>query len=307
MSRPPLARSAAAGLALLAGGDPSGTAAEPVSPPAATVNAPTTPAIASGPTTSTGPALSRQSAPPVDAVPPSAQAVAPATEKSPPSSDPNTATENTWPKDFQVTIGLDIGTPSLPAKSYRPYIAFWVENASHQMVRTLGVLGNDSRFVNHLTTWRRAGGAAFALSFITRATRPNGVYSIAWDGRDDDGQPVPQGSYTICVELVREEAFGLVRQLALVARPLHQHRDQFDVLEPGRLDMLADGAVADQAQPQRRRSSTQRAQAMSWSSPLCGPMSCTASGNSNGPVLKGSVMQGEPSRVQKRLKMGSPV
>ncbi len=205
MSRPPLARSAAAGLALLAGGDPSGTAAEPVSPPAATVNAPTTPAIASGPTTSTGPALSRQSAPPVDAVPPSAQAVAPATEKSPPSSDPNTATENTWPKDFQVTIGLDIGTPSLPAKSYRPYIAFWVENASHQMVRTLGVLGNDSRFVNHLTTWRRAGGAAFALSFITRATRPNGVYSIAWDGRDDDGQPVPQGSYTICVELVREE------------------------------------------------------------------------------------------------------
>ena len=36
-------------------------------------------------------------------------------------------------------------------------------------------------------------------------------------------------------------------------------------------------------------------------------MSCTDSGRPNGPVLKGSAMQGVPKSVQKRLKIGSPV
>ncbi len=55
------------------------------------------------------------------------------------------------------------------------------------------------------------------------------------------------------------------------------------------------------------RSSTQRAQATSWSSERGGPTSCTDSGRPNGPVLKGSAMHGTPSSVQKRLKIGSPV
>ncbi|MEI6861901.1 MAG: DUF2271 domain-containing protein [Verrucomicrobiota bacterium] len=98
----------------------------------------------------------------------------------------------------------DIGTPAI-VKGYRPYIAFWIENSDHQMIRTLAVLGNDSRFVNHLTAWRRAGGVNYALNAVTRATRPNGIYTIVWDGRDDYGRPMLQDTYTICVELVREE------------------------------------------------------------------------------------------------------
>ncbi len=70
--------------------------------------------------------------------------------------------------------------------------------------------------------------------------------------------------------------------------------------------MLADGAVADQAELQGHASfcSAQRAQAISRSSWPGGPTSCTDSGRPNGPVLKGSAMQGVPSRVQKRLKRG---
>jgi hypothetical protein len=109
------------------------------------------------------------------------------------------------------------------------------------------------------------------------------------------------------IETMSEEALGLVGQLAGGARPLHQHRYKLDVLQLRRLDMLADGAVADETQPHSSWSSTQRAQAISWSSPRCGPISCTANGRSNGPVLKGRVMQGVPSKVQKRLKIGSPV
>ena len=113
------------------------------------------------------------------------------------------------------------------------------------------------------------------------------------------------------VELVREEALGVVGEpapLALIwARPLHQHRDELDILQPGRLDVLADGAVADETELHERRCSTQRAQAISLSSPRCGPTSCTDSGRPNGPVLNGRATQGEPRKVQKRLKIGSPV
>src|SRR4029077_6758342 len=108
------------------------------------------------------------------------------------------------------------------------------------------------------------------------------------------------------------EAVRLVGQQAFIARALDQRRDQLEVLDAARLqrrlDMLADGAVADQAQSQGHESlrSTQPAQAMSRSSRPRGPMSCTDKGRPNGPVLNGSAMQGMPSKVQNRLKIGSP-
>jgi hypothetical protein len=125
------------------------------------------------------------------------------------------------------------------------------------------------------------------------------------------------GAFGDGVEFPGKEAIRLVRQEApmerIVARALHQHRHQFQILDVARLqrrlDMLADGAIADQAELQGHESlrSTQRAQAMSWSSRPRGPTSCTDSGKPNGPVLKGSAMHGIPKRVQKRLKIGSPV
>jgi len=112
-----------------------------------------------------------------------------------------------WPKNFQVAINLLIGGSAGVGPTgvgYRPYVAFWVEDSDHQMVRTLCILGDDSRFINHLTGWRNASRDAYYVG-ITRATRPKGTYTVVWDGRDDDDQPVPQGTYRICVELVREE------------------------------------------------------------------------------------------------------
>ena len=117
------------------------------------------------------------------------------------------------------------------------------------------------------------------------------------------------GAFGHRVEGVGEEAFGFVCQPSVRTRPLHQDRDELDVLQARRLDMLADGTVADQPQfhGHESRASTQRAQAMSWSSLRSGAMSCTDSGRPNGPALNGSAMQGVPKSVQKRLKIGSPV
>ena len=35
-------------------------------------------------------------------------------------------------------------------------------------------------------------------------TRRPGRYSLVWDGRDDKGQPLPQGRYTVHIEASRE-------------------------------------------------------------------------------------------------------
>ena len=56
------------------------------------------------------------------------------------------------------------------------------------------------------------------------------------------------GAFGDGVELVGEEAIGIVRQDAFRARPAHEHGHQLDVLQAGCLDMLADGAIADQAE-----------------------------------------------------------
>ena len=39
----------------------------------------------------------------------------------------------------------------------------------------------------------------------TRASRAPGRYTLAWDGRDDDGRLVPRGAYRVRVDINREK------------------------------------------------------------------------------------------------------
>ena len=137
------------------------------------------------------------------------------------------AAAKAWPKDFQVTVNVAIGTAAGPASGgpgsfggpggpggpggfggrggKRPYVAIWVENADHKVVRTLSVLGNSPRYLPELTTWwSAAGGNLSTVRTVTRATRGNGLYAVVWDGLDAGGKPAPRGTYTIRVEINRE-------------------------------------------------------------------------------------------------------
>ena len=42
------------------------------------------------------------------------------------------------------------------------------------------------------------------MKAVTRATRGSGKYDLAWDGKDDKGKALPQGTYTVRVEVHRE-------------------------------------------------------------------------------------------------------
>jgi thiamine biosynthesis lipoprotein ApbE len=130
--------------------------------------------------------------------------------------------ESDWPDQFQATISLSI--PSVSAKKYRkPYVAVWVENADAKPVRTITVWGNNPRWIKDLPQWWKfAKNDAALVKAVSRATRSPGKYSLVWDGKDDKGNPLSQGTYTIYVEVHREHG-KLVRQtgkLTCAAEPV---------------------------------------------------------------------------------------
>jgi thiamine biosynthesis lipoprotein len=172
------------------------------------------------------------SSPPSSASPPALSSASEATPGAP-------GVAAAWPKDFQATVNLAIGVgsstagraagPSVPGGNgvpggigipggsgvpfggrggrggTRAYVAIWVEDARHKLVRTISVLGSKPKYIGELTAWAQAAGRPGPqTSSITRASRPNGLYSVVWDGLDDHGKPMPQGTYTIKVELNRE-------------------------------------------------------------------------------------------------------
>ena len=69
---------------------------------------------------------------------------------------------------------------------------------------------HGDRWLPDLRSWYRgdqlralAEGAQIAGS-VSSATRGPGKYTLRWDGRDNQGKPVPAGKYTVFVEAARE-------------------------------------------------------------------------------------------------------
>jgi hypothetical protein len=87
----------------------------------------------------------------------------------------------------------------------RPYVAVWAENADGKTVRTVTVWGNQPRWIPELTRWWKiARDDRKLVQAVTRATRAPGKYTLAWDGKDDQGKLLPRGTYTLHVEVHRE-------------------------------------------------------------------------------------------------------
>ena len=86
----------------------------------------------------------------------------------------------------------------------RSYVAFWVEDLSGKLVRAIVLWGNKSKYHSEMMGfWKITGGDQALLYKITRATRSPGSYKVVWNGMDDQGKPVPKGTYRIVVETNR--------------------------------------------------------------------------------------------------------
>ena len=121
-----------------------------------------------------------------------------------------------WPAGFQVSIDYQL---LRPAKSpvYSPYLSIWITDAAGRMVRQLLLQGNDLNYIDqNYVWWRRYGRSAPRIvDAVTRPTRPAGRYSAVWDGKDQSGQFVGQGKYTIHIEAIREHGAHSYQAIAL--------------------------------------------------------------------------------------------
>ena len=51
------------------------------------------------------------------------------------------------------------------------------------------------------------------MASVTGATRPSGEYTLVWDGKNDAGEYVPLGKYTVFIEAAREHGtYQLIKQ-----------------------------------------------------------------------------------------------
>jgi hypothetical protein len=136
-----------------------------------------------------------------------------------------------WDDRFELAVDLEIAAQQ-GYRYHRPYVAVWVEDANGKPVRTLSAWVNTSgrgpRYIRELRRWfsmerdQEDAGGPDLISTISSATRLPGQYTVTWNGRDDRGNVVDQGSYRVIIEAAREHgSYQLMQQdLTLGARPV---------------------------------------------------------------------------------------
>ena len=60
------------------------------------------------------------------------------------------------------------------------------------------------------------------IGTVSAATRPSGKYKAVWDGKDDQGNLVPQGKYTLYVEAAREHGTHQLASETITIGPRRQ-------------------------------------------------------------------------------------
>lgn len=136
-----------------------------------------------------------------------------------------------WDDRYELAVDLELA-PQMGARSHRPYVAVWVEDANGNPVRTLclwvNTTGRGPRYIQELRQWfsvRRtteSGGGPDLVSTVSSATRLPGQYTVTWNGKDDRGNAVEQGTYRVFIEAAREHGtYQLMKQeLALATTPV---------------------------------------------------------------------------------------
>lgn len=104
----------------------------------------------------------------------------------------------------EITLEL----PQIETSQYhRPYVAVWVEDAQQQPVKLIALWVEKPDWLKDLRRfWRKIGRSNTALvDAVSGATQKPGHYKLHWDGKDDQGQMLATGNYTLFVEAAREQ------------------------------------------------------------------------------------------------------
>lgn len=139
-----------------------------------------------------------------------------------------------WDKNFELAVEFEI-LRAEGRRYLRPYVAVWIENESGKSIRTISLWFQQTqsgpRWLPDLKRWfkgeqsRKATSGGDLAKTVSSATRQPGKYSVVWDGRDDSGKYVPQGTYKVCIEVAREHGTYQVatRQVTVGAKPFSHY------------------------------------------------------------------------------------
>jgi thiamine biosynthesis lipoprotein ApbE len=123
-----------------------------------------------------------------------------------------------WDPNYELTVNLELAQIS-GGRVRRPYVAVWIEDQNHYPVRTLALWHQKPRWLPELRAWyhddqtRSAAEHRDITASVSSATRPPGKYTLKWDGKDNNGNPVKAGTYTVVIEAAREHGtYQILRQ-----------------------------------------------------------------------------------------------
>jgi len=120
--------------------------------------------------------------------------------------------EKVWNPCLVLQINLEIA--DLGGYARRPYVAVWVEDENHKPVRRIAVWYRKPRWLPDLREFTASlREVNMDENSIASATRSAGNYSLVWDGKNDAGEYVAQGNYTVFIEAAREHGtYQLIKQ-----------------------------------------------------------------------------------------------
>ncbi|MBE7172601.1 MAG: DUF2271 domain-containing protein [Williamsia sp.] len=131
-----------------------------------------------------------------------------------------------WDPNFELAINLELARFE-GMRTHRPFVAVWIEDEHKKPVRQIAVWYGKARWLNEMRSWHYAYFAGFSagnpnIMSTTSTTRPAGKYTLKWDGKDDNGNLVDQGTYTIYLEAARQEGtHQLMSQEITLKKPQH--------------------------------------------------------------------------------------
>lgn len=125
-------------------------------------------------------------------------------------------TADQWNPDYELVVNLELA--QLQGFARRPYVAIWVEDKDKNPVRNISLWYQKDRWLHELRLWYSANYTKLTaegnnMNSISSATRSAGKYSVKWDGKDDKGNYVKPGNYTVYIEVAREHGtYQLITQ-----------------------------------------------------------------------------------------------
>ncbi len=117
-----------------------------------------------------------------------------------------------WTAGQELLINVELA--NLGGGARRPYVAVWIEDEQHKPVRRLALWYRKPRWLPDLRSFSDAQREVpIDLMSIASATRSAGNYSLIWDGKNDKGEYVALGNYTVYIEAAREHGtYQLMKQ-----------------------------------------------------------------------------------------------